>query len=159
MDVDDTDRRVLNALLRDGRADATEIAGATGIAATTVSRRLDRLEEGGVIEEHGVDIDYAALGYDVTAIFQLAIGGPDPTAVADRLADHARMTDVYEITGEFDVIAVGKFRDTEEMNERIKQILTDDEVAATTTSVVLDVVTENEQFQLDTDDDESRQRD
>jgi DNA-binding Lrp family transcriptional regulator len=59
------------------------------------------------------------------------------------------MTSVYEVTGDHDIVAVGKFRDTDEMNARIKDLLTDADIKETNTSVVLNAVTENEQFKLD----------
>jgi len=58
------------------------------------------------------------------------------------------MTTVYEVTGDYDVIAVGKFRDTDGMNDQIKELLTDTDIRESNTSVVLNPVAENEQFNL-----------
>jgi len=35
---------------------------------------------------------------------------------------------VYEVTGDADIIAVGKFTDTDDMNDQIKSILTDADI-------------------------------
>jgi len=147
--VDDTDREVVNALLQDGRASARDIAAATGIAATTVSRRMDDLEATGVIDEYTVDIDYGALGYDVTAVFQLSVEGDGLGRVVDQLRDRREMIAVYEVTGDHDIVAVGKFTDTQSMNERIKTLLTDEDIRSASTSVVLNTVCEHEQFPVD----------
>ncbi|AJF25598.1 HTH-type transcriptional regulator Lrp [Haloarcula sp. KBTZ06] len=147
--VDDTDRQVVNALLQDGRASARDVAAATGIAATTVSRRMDDLEATGVIDEYTVDIDYGALGYDVTAVFQLSVEGDGLGRVVDRLRDRREMIAVYEVTGDHDIVAVGKFTDTQSMNERIKTLLTDEDIRSASTSVVLNTVCEHEQFPVD----------
>ncbi|AUG48728.1 AsnC family transcriptional regulator [Haloarcula taiwanensis] len=147
--VDDTDRQVVNALLQDGRASARDVAAATGIAATTVSRRMDDLESTGVIDEYTVDIDYGALGYDVTAVFQLSVEGDGLERVVDRLRDRREMVAVYEVTGDHDIVAVGKFTDTQSMNERIKTLLTDEDIRSASTSVVLNTVCEHEQFPVD----------
>jgi len=56
---------------------------------------------------------------------------------------------VYEVTGDADIIAVGKFTDTDDMNDQIKSILTDADIRESNTNVVLNAVTENEQFELD----------
>jgi DNA-binding Lrp family transcriptional regulator len=149
MAVDDTDRRIVNALLADGRASAREIASETGLAATTVSKRLSDLEDQAIIESYRPVVDYDRLGYDVTAVFHLSVDGNGLKAVVDRLRDHARMVSVYEVTGSHDVVAVGKFRNTDEMNRKIKDLLTDPDVEAANTSVVLDVVRENAQFAVD----------
>ena len=147
--VDDTDRQVVNALLQDGRASARDVAAATGIAATTVSRRMDDLEATGVIDEYTVDVDYGALGYDVTAVFQLSVEGDGLGRVVDQLRDRHEMIAVYEVTGDHDIVAVGKFTDTQSMNERIKTLLTDEDIRSASTSVVLNTVCEHEQFPVD----------
>jgi DNA-binding Lrp family transcriptional regulator len=144
--VDDIDRQVVNALLRDGRASARDVAAETGVAATTVSRRMDQLVDTGIIEEYTARIDYEALGYDVTAVFQLSVDGNGLKPVTERLRDLEQMVAVYEVTGSHDIVAVGKFRDTDEMNAQIKDLLTDPDVRTADTSVVLNTVCEHEQF-------------
>ena len=147
--VDDIDRQVVNALLHDGRASARDVAAETGVAATTVSRRMDQLVETGVIEEYTARVDYGALGYDVTAVFQLSVDGSGLETVTERLRDLRNMVAVYEVTGSHDIVAVGKFRDTEEMNAHIKELLTDPDIRTASTSVVLNTVREHEQFPVD----------
>jgi DNA-binding Lrp family transcriptional regulator len=61
------------------------------------------------------------------------------------------MISVYEVTGDYDIVAIGKFRDTDEMNDGIKSLLTDENIRESNTSVVLSAVSENEQFELDID--------
>jgi hypothetical protein len=56
------------------------------------------------------------------------------------------------VTGDYDVIAVGKFVDTDGMNEQIKTLLTDADIRESNTSVVLNSVVENKQFDLDVND-------
>ena len=147
--VDDIDRQVVNALLRDGRASARDVASETGVAATTVSRRMDELVESGVIEGYTTQIDYGSLGYEVTAVFQLSVEGHGLADVTERLRDAANMIAVYEVTGSHDIVAVGKFQDTDEMNAHIKELLTDPDVRTAATSVVLNTVREHEQFPVD----------
>jgi DNA-binding Lrp family transcriptional regulator len=149
MDIDDTDRRIVNALLGDGRASARDIAAETGVAATTVTKRLSDLEDRGVIESYIPTVDYDALGYDVTAVFRLSVEGNGLGTVVERLRDHDRMVGVYEVTGSDDIVAIGKFRSTDSMNTEIKDLLTDPSITATKTNVVLETVREYEQFAVD----------
>jgi len=153
MSIDDTDRRIVNALLANGRASARDIAAETGLAATTVQKRLSDLETDGVIEDYRPVVDYELLGYDVTAVFHLSVDGAGLRTVVEELADHERMISVYEVTGSHDIVAVGKFTSTDEMNRRIKDMLTDPDVRAANTSVVLEVVRENTQFPVNVDGD------
>ena len=59
------------------------------------------------------------------------------------------MISVYEVTGDYDIVAVGKFRDTDDMNHLIKTLLGDADIKESNTSVVLNAAAENEQFDLD----------
>jgi len=69
----------------------------------------------------------------------------------ETLQDHDQMVSVYEVTGDYDIIAIGKFTDTDGMNEHIKELLVDPEIKESNTSVVLNAATEHEQFELDTE--------
>ncbi|MFB6139950.1 MAG: winged helix-turn-helix transcriptional regulator [Halosimplex sp.] len=146
VDIDDTDRRLVDALLADGRASANELAAEVGIATATATKRVGALEDAGVIEGYRPEIDYAAFGYDVTAVFNLDVRGDGLGAVVDELRATDAMVDVYEVTGAHDVVAIGKFTDTESLNATIKALLTDPDVRSVATSVVLDVVCEWDPF-------------
>ena len=149
MTYENLDARLVNALMGDGRASLREIGEQLDVSVTTVSNHLSTLEADGVIQGFTPRIDYGALGYDVTAILQLKIEGDALPEITDRLADYDGMISVYEVTGDYDVIAVGKFEDTDGMNRQIKSLLTDPDVRESNTSVVLNAVVENEQFELD----------
>ncbi len=69
----------------------------------------------------------------------------------DRLRDQDQIISVYELTSDYDIIAVGKFKDTNGMNTQIKELLADIDIRESNTSVVLSAVKENEQFELDID--------
>lgn len=118
---------------------------------TTVSNRLRELKDGGVIEEYSPQLNYDGLGHDVTAIPQLKLEGDVITDVVNRFQEQPRMMIVHEETGDHDIIAVGQFRDTDEMNAQIRSVLTDTAVRESNTSVVLNTVVEGRQFKLDAD--------
>lgn len=149
MTYENLDAKLVNALLGDGRASLRSLAEQLDVSVTTVSNHLQDLEESGVIRGYTPEIDYDALGYDVTAIIQLKVEGNALPDITDRLQGHKQMTSVYEVTGDYDIIAVGKFNDTDGMNDQIKTLLTDPDIKESNTSVVLSAPTEYEQFELD----------
>ncbi|MEZ3143026.1 HTH-type transcriptional regulator Lrp [Halobaculum sp. MBLA0143] len=149
MTYENLDAKLINALLGDGRASLRSLGEDLDVSVTTVSNHLQDLEEDGVIRGYSPSVNYDRLGYDVTAVVQLKVEGEALPEITDRLREVTGMTSVYEVTGDYDVIAVGKFRDTDGMNDRIKDLLADEEVRETNTSVVLNTVVENEQFRLD----------
>jgi len=149
MTYENLDAALINALLGDGRASLRSLAEDLDVSVTTVSNHLKDLESAGVIKGYTPVIDYDKLGYDVTAIVQLKVEGNALPNITDRLEGHKQMINVYEVTGEFDILAVGKFLDTDDMNALIKELLADADIKESNTSVVLDAPVECDQFELD----------
>ena len=152
MTYENLDGQLINVLLHNGRESYRSLAEELNVSVTTVSNHLNDLEEAGVVEGFTPRVDYDKLGYDVTAILQLKVRGEALPAVTDSLRGEKQMISVYEVTGDYDVIAVGKFKDTDDMNEQIKAVLSNADINESNTSVVLNIVTENRSFELDTDD-------
>ena len=149
MTYENLDRRLVNALLSDGRASLRSLGEDLDVSVTTVSNHITDLEEQGIIQGYVPEVNYGQLGYDVTAIIQLKVEGSALPEITDRLGDQTHMTSVYEVTGDHDIVAIGKFADTDHMNDQIKELLTDPDIKESNTSVVLNPVVEHEQFDLD----------
>ncbi|MFB6308121.1 MAG: HTH-type transcriptional regulator Lrp [Haloarculaceae archaeon] len=149
MTYENLDRKLVNELLGDGRASLRSLAEDLDVSVTTVSNHLSDLEEEGIIQGYTPKIDYDAVGYDVTAVVQLKVEGSSLPEVTESLQEHKQMISVYEVTGDYDIIAIGKFTDTDGMNDQIKELLTDPEINESNTSVVLNAASEHEQFELD----------
>jgi len=149
MTYENLDRRLVNALLADGRASLRSLGEDLDVSVTTVSNHITDLEEQGIIQGYVPEVNYGRLGYDVTAIIQLKVEGSALPEITDRLGDQTHMTSVYEVTGDHDIVAIGKFADTDHMNDQIKELLTDPDINESNTSVVLNPVVEHEQFDLD----------
>lgn len=147
-ECNDLDRRIIDALLRDGRATILDVAEQTDIPATTVQKRLSQLHETGVISGYESRIDYSQFGYELTAIFKLDLNGDATERFVNQLREEPHIISIYEVTGKFDLLAIGKYTDTVSMNEQIKSILTDTTIRAGNTSIVLDTVLEGKPVDL-----------
>jgi DNA-binding Lrp family transcriptional regulator len=151
MTYENLDAKLVNELLGDGRASLRSLAEELDVSVTTVSNHLGDLEDDGVVRGYTPIVDYSKMGFDVTAILQLKVEGDALPEITDRLDAQKQMISVYEVTGNYDIIAIGKFTDTDDMNAQIKTLLTDPDIKESNTSVVLDAASENEQFQLETE--------
>ncbi|ELY56327.1 AsnC family transcriptional regulator [Natronococcus amylolyticus DSM 10524] len=150
MTYENLDTELVNELLGDGRASLRSLAEDLDVSVTTVSNHLSDLEEEGVIQGYTPIVNYDAAGYDVTAVMQLQVEGNALGEITETLQDHDQMMSVYEVTGDYDIIAIGKFKDTDDMNDQIKALVTDPDIKQSNTSIVLNSVAENEQFELET---------
>lgn len=150
MTYENLDVKLVNSLLDDGRASLQDLSEEEeDVSITTVSNYLSDLEDTGVIQSYTPKVDYNAVGYDVTAIIQLKVEGNALPEITDQLQEHAQMISVYEVTGDHDIIAIGKFSDTNGMNQQIKTFLNSQDINESNTSVVLNTACENEQFKID----------
>ena len=138
--LDRTDSALLTALNADGRASQRELAAATGVALGTVSNRLRRLHETGVLRSFLPDIDAEQAGFTLTAIMQLRIAKGQIIAVQASVAEHPRVFGVYDVTGEWDSLVLARFRDRAEMDAFIKSTLSQPHIERTNTSLVLNTV-------------------
>ena len=98
---------------------------------------MREMEKNGTIKGFRPLLDYRKIGFDITAVTLIkAIGGKIPSLMKDLMAD-PQLTHVYEITGEFDLMVIGKYRDTDSMNREIKRLLSHKAIKETNTSIVL----------------------
>lgn len=151
MAYENLDQDLVNELLEDGRTSLRGLGEELDVSVTTISNHLSDLEKSGIITEYTPIVNYDSFGYDVTAVLHLKVEGSALVEVTERLRNHDQVVSVYEVTGHHDIVAVGKFLDTDHMNEDIKELLADPDIQETNTSIVLNAVCEDEQFELDTD--------
>lgn len=71
--MDATDKALLRELTADARLSGATLAGRLGIAESTVSLRLKRLRDSGVIRGFRADVDVAALGSTIQALIAIKL--------------------------------------------------------------------------------------
>ena len=136
------DYRILEELRRDGRASLRTIAERLSVSTSTVSHRVKQMEAAGIIRGYRPIIDHTKLGYRLTAITKIKAKGTRIPDIVDELVKEETLVDVYEITGDYDVLVVGKYADEDMMNREIKRMLSHTEIEGTNTSIVLSVAKE-----------------
>jgi Lrp/AsnC family transcriptional regulator len=103
--LDRLDRRILDLLQREGALPVAEVASRTGLSTTTCWRRIQQLEQTGVIRGRVALLDRAALGLDVTifAHVKLSTQGRDAIAAfAEAIRERPEVLDCYTTMGEWD---------------------------------------------------------
>ena len=103
--LDRIDRRILDLLQREGALPVAEVASRTGLSTTTCWRRIQQLEQSGVIRGRVALLDRAALGLEVTifAHVKLSTQGRDALAeFATAIRERPEVLDCYTTMGEWD---------------------------------------------------------
>lgn len=94
-------------------------------------------------------LNYGALGFDITAIFELEVAANALSETTSSLQDNWRMVAIYRVTGDHDVAAIGKYESTAELNEQIQAFVTSSEIEQTDVSVVFEAISEFEPMEFE----------
>ena len=98
--LDDTNRRLLDALDEDPRASAAELGRRIGMSAPAVRERVARLEQAGVIRGYRLDVDPAAIGLPVAAWVRIRPGPGQLPKIAELAARTPEVSECHRISGE-----------------------------------------------------------
>jgi len=94
--LDDLDQKILDLLLRDGRAPASQLADQVGLSRPAVAERIEKLERAGVVRGTTVVLDPDSIGRPVTA-FVAARGPKFDAKAAKRFRELMERDDVLEV--------------------------------------------------------------
>jgi DNA-binding Lrp family transcriptional regulator len=110
--IDDVDRAILHALQTDARnTSSSDIAERTGTSDSTVRKRIQRLEDAGVIKGYSADIDYGASGYPLRMLLFCTASIPERGELVPEILAIDGVVSVQElVTGEQNLLvtAVGE---------------------------------------------------
>lgn len=142
--MDDLDRKILSALMVDGRGTWADLANRFDVSSPAIGERVRRLEKRGIIQGYRVVMDPVQLGYDVTAFVMVVVEHPQ---YRQRFLDYVKKTaaiqECHHVAGDGDYllkVRCGKIADLERiLSEEIKGL---SGILQTKTSIVLSTVKE-----------------
>jgi Lrp/AsnC family leucine-responsive transcriptional regulator len=136
--LDDIDQKILEIIQKQGRMRRNDLAERVGLSLPSVSERLRKLEEAGIITGYFAKLDYRMLGKDITAFVLATI---DSSKHYSAFVEHVQgMDDVLEchaITGEGTHLLKIRTENTTSLEKLLAKIQSWSGVVKTTTSVVL----------------------
>jgi len=141
--VDDIDRNIIRLLQEDSRKSFNKIAESLGIAVGTAYNRVKNLEDKGILKGYTVILDPTKLGYGLTALILIQADGRYLPEVEKEIAKLDEVISIYDITGDYDIAVVARFKNRAMLNNFIKSTLKMPHVSKTVTNVVLNVVKED----------------
>lgn len=140
--LDDVDRRIVDALVRDGRMPNNALASRVGIAPSTCLARTRSLIDRGIIRGFRADIDYSAAGADLQAVIFVRVrpaARPGLMAMTERLAKEPGVLNVFFIAGAYDFLIHIVAPNTEGLRTFVAgNLSTDTDIESTQTSVVFE---------------------
>lgn len=131
--IDETDRRILGELARDGRVSFAELGRRVNLSAPSVAERVQRLERDGVIAGYRAELDPRALGYPLTAIVRVKPAPGQLKRIPELAAEIPEVGECHRITGEDCFFLKLHLRSIDELSELLDRFLVHGE---TTTSLI-----------------------
>ena len=131
--LDQTDERILVALIADARVSVAELARSIGLSAPSISERIRRLEEAGVIRGYTVKVDPAALGLPLAAWLRIRPIPGQLKKVAEILQGLPEVVECDRVTGEDCFIARAHVRSVQALEDLIDRVIP---YAMTNTSII-----------------------
>ncbi len=131
--LNNVDQRILEVLLKDARISLKDLGQQVGLSSPSISERLHRLEERGVIRGFTVDIDPQALGYQLQAIVRIR-PLPGKLQIVQKLIEETpEFCECDKVTGEDCYIARLYVRSIAQLDQIIDRIA---DKAETNTAIV-----------------------
>jgi Lrp/AsnC family transcriptional regulator, regulator for asnA, asnC and gidA len=117
-EIDNTDYRILEILRDDAKRPYTEVAQKVHVSQGTVHVRMNKMEEAGIVDKTTLKINYAKLGYDITAFIGIYL---QKSALYDqvltKLRDIPEITNIHYTTGNYSMFVKIYCRDTNHLKE------------------------------------------
>ena len=146
--IEAIDLQILSLLQEDCRLSFNKIARKLGVSVGTAFNHVKSLEKKGIINGYTITLDASKLGYSLTVIIMIQAEGSYLTDVENEISKSANTVAVYDITGDYDAVAIAKFKDRASLNSFIKNLLALPHIKRTVTSVALNVIKEDLRVKL-----------
>jgi len=143
MNLDEIDTKILKNLLVDARQSSRQLAFKLGISTVTIISRLKKMEEKKVIRGYSARLDHEILGYELSAIIEVTTGKGKMLEIEQKIAENENICAVYDVTGNTDVLVIGKFKSREELSDFVKNLSAIPNVENTVTHLVLNTIKED----------------
>jgi Lrp/AsnC family transcriptional regulator for asnA, asnC and gidA len=127
LQFDKTDLQILDILMQDAKRPFTEVAKKIHVSGGTVHVRMNKLEESGIVEKTTLKVNYAKLGYDITAFIGIFL---EKSALYDqvmtKLKEIPEITSIHYTTGNYSMFVKIHCKDTnhlkEVLHDKIQQV-------------------------------------
>ncbi|WP_018126968.1 Lrp/AsnC family transcriptional regulator [Balneola vulgaris] len=136
--LDDIDIAILNHLQENGRAQRNKIAEMVGLSVPSVSERMRKLEEKGLISSYNAVLDAKAFHFDITAfIFVQVDGSENYPSFVEEAATEKEILECHSITGDGSHFLKVRTKNTSSFERLLSRIQSWKGVSKTRSNLVL----------------------
>ncbi len=147
--LDDIDVTIIDILQKNGRTRRNDLAQAVDLSIPSVSERLKKLEENGIITGYTAYVDPKKVGKDITAFINVTV---DSSKHYGSFIEHAKTTDevleIHSVTGSGTHLIKIRTENTSSLEKLLSKIQAWSGVVNTTTSIVLTTMKETNKLKI-----------
>ena len=122
MKVDRLNWQILEELQKNARAPLTEISKKVGLSSPSVSERIQKMEEAGILKGYGAILDMEALGYSLGVYISIKIRFGQVKSFEEFIKTVPEICECHKLTGHDCMLMRGHVknpRHLEDLNERL----------------------------------------
>jgi Lrp/AsnC family transcriptional regulator, leucine-responsive regulatory protein len=117
IDLDTSDLQLLCALRDDSRLSLRDLGAKSQLSAPSVSARLKRLEQSGVIKGYTITICDSAFSLEVEALIYTKVRLERKDDYLDYMKKSLAVSSCMKIAGEYSYMAIASFKDIAHLNQ------------------------------------------
>jgi len=147
--LDNLDIIILTKLQESGRTKRSELAEAVGLSLPSLSERLKKLEEHGIIEGYYAKLNRHKFGFDIMAFIIVLM---DSSKNYEKFFDNVRKTpdilECYSVLGEGSHILKAVVKNTQHLESLLSKVQSWPGVTRTVTNFVLSTIKETTKINI-----------
>lgn len=117
-DIDNVDLKILSLLAEDAKMPYTEVAKKVFVSGGTVHVRMRKMEEMGIVQGTTLNMDYAKMGYDITAFLGIYL---EKSSLYDEVIKHLEnipeIVKIHYTTGNYNIFVKMHCKDTKHLKD------------------------------------------
>lgn len=136
--IDQTDEEIIALLREDARRTFADIAERVSISAPAVKRRVDRLQQEGLILGYTAIVDHRRMGLPLQAFIELSFDGRTKVGdIASVASGIAEVEALYTTAGDPDAVGLVRARDVDDLKRVIDLLRRSRHITGTKTLMIL----------------------
>lgn len=147
--LDDIDIKILNILQKSGRTKRSTLADEVGLSIPSVSERLNKLEEKGIISGYYAKLDKSVFGYDIMAFIVVIMDSSKHYKnLISKVEKIPQILECHSVLGEGSHLLKTIVKNTESLEKLLSEIQSWPGVTATKTTFVLSTIKETTEIAI-----------
>ena len=136
--MDKIDIKILSCLMKNARANASEIADKVNLSVSAIIERIKKLENSGTIQGYTARINPLSVGKEITAVVFVSIDRPMYyEKFVDQCKSNPNVLECFLITGEYDYLLKVMTSNMQELEKVLSELKSNEGVSKIKTNMVV----------------------